>query len=335
MNWKACTTWIFSLVASTNQQSQLVPKLISAVAKEGAADKNNVRYRILSNLFNSLSATSALRLDVFTALLSLAAANDDLDYLTSALTALPQWLAVWDVSESEKAACLEAVAKALEGAEKEHGQTSKAYQFLLLHLRYISTLPANEATKQAAERTVAAALRLPKLYEFEDLLHVKAVLDLKSSPTFDLLKIFVGGSTADLQSFISANPSHLATLQLSQDDLLHKIRLLDLADLCALSISADVPYSAIAKTLKIDEDEVEVWVIDVIRAGLVSGKLSQVKSAFRVYKSTHRQFGKQQWQQLEHRLVQWQKSIASIVESIAATRGGKLADGAVVDVASA
>lgn len=331
---------IFSLISSTDQQTQLVPQLLSAVSKDsataatgaGGADKSNVRYRILSNLFNSLEATSALRLQTFNALLSLVAANDDLDYLTSALTALPQWLAQWSVSETEKASCLESVAKALEGAEKEHGQTSKAYQFLVLHLRYISTLPASASTKEAAERTVAAALRLPRLYEFEDLLHVQAVLDLKSasSPIFDLLKIFVGGTTADFSAFASSHSSEFQRLNLSHDDLLHKIRLLDLADLCALRVSADVSYASIAKTLNIEHDQVELWVIDVIRAGLVSGKLSQVNDAFRVYKSTHRQFGKEQWQSLEQRLVQWQNSISSIIESIAATRGGKLPDGAPV-----
>lgn len=316
-----------SLIASTNQQKQLLPTLISAVAKEGVADKNNVRYRILSNLFNSLAANSPLRLHIFNALLALAAANDDLDYLTSSLKALPQWLAQWDVSEADKAACLESVAKALEGAEKEHGQTSKAYQFLLLHLRYISAHPGSASTKEAAERTVAAALRLPKLYEFEELLHVQAVLDLNgASPVFELLKIFVGGSTADFTAFTQSNPNELARLGLDQAELLHKIRLLDLADLCALSVSSDVAYDSIAKTLGVSEDDVEVWVIDVIRAGLVSGKLSQVNNAFRVYKSTHRQFGKHQWQQLEARLVQWQSSITSIIDSIAATRGGKLPD---------
>ncbi|SJX61445.1 related to eIF3m-translation initiation factor 3 subunit M [Sporisorium reilianum f. sp. reilianum] len=326
---------IFSLVAATQQQAALVPTLISAIVKDASSvDKNNVRYRILSNLFNALDAASPLRLQAFNALLGLAAANDDLDYLTLSLSALPQWLAQWAVSEADKAACLEAVAKALEGAEKEHGQTSKAYQFLLLHLRYISTLPRTEATTDAAERTVAAALRLPKLYEFEELLHVQAVLDLSASPTFALLKIFVGGTTADFQAFVAAHPSELERLNLSHDELLHKIRLLDLADLCALSISADVAYASIARTLNIDDNDVETWVIDVIRAGLVSGKLSQVNDAFRVYKSTHRQFGKPQWQQLEQRLVQWQSSIAGIIDSIAATRGGKLPEG-VVEAASA
>lgn len=325
---------LFRLISSTNQQSTLLPSLISAISKEGAVEKNNVRYRILSNLFNSLPASSPLRLQTFNALLSLAAANDDLDYLTSSLKALPQWLAQWEVSEADKAACLESVAKALEGAEKEHGQTSKAYQFLLLHLRYISSNPSGASTKEAAERTVAAALRLPKLYEFEDLMQIPAVLQLNPSPVFDLLKIFVGGSTADYTTFASSNSSEISRLGLNSDELAHKIRLLDLADLCALSVSSDVPYSSIASTLKISEDEVETWVIDVIRAGLVSGKLSQVKQAFRVYKSTHRQFGKKEWEGLEKRLVEWQKSINAILESVAATRGGKLPEG-VVEAAQA
>ncbi|KAJ1019440.1 hypothetical protein NDA16_004557 [Ustilago loliicola] len=325
---------LFSLISSTEQQSTLLPTLISAVSREGAVEKNNVRYRILSNLFNSLPASSPLRLETFNALLSLAATNDDLDYLTSSLKALPQWLAQWQVSESDKAACLESVAKALEGAEKEHGQTSKAYQFLLLHLRYISSNPSGASTKEAAERTVAAALRLPKLYEFEDLMQIPAVLQLNPSPVFDLLKIFVGGSTSDYTAFASSNSSELSRLGLDSEELAHKIRLLDLADLCALSVSSDVPYSSIAKTLNIGEDEVETWVIDVIRAGLVSGKLSQVKQAFRVYKSTHRQFGKKEWEGLEKRLVEWQKSIDAILESVAATRGGKLPEG-VVEAAQA
>ncbi|PWZ03364.1 PCI-domain-containing protein [Testicularia cyperi] len=309
---------------SVDESQPLFRSLVAAITKDGASDKNLVRYRILSNLFNTLPASSPLRLDLFNALLTAASANDDLDYLSSALHALPQWLAQWNVDESAKAQCLESVAKALGNAEKEHEQSSKAYQFLLLHLRYISTTASSSSsTKESAERTVASALRLPKLYEFEDLLQVKAVTDLNGTPVFELLKIFVGGNAKEFQAWSSSNSAEISRLGLNQEQLLMKIRLLDLADLCAQSVSSDVSYDSIAKTLDISTDDVETWVIDVIRAGLVSGKLSQVKGTFRVYKSVNRQFGKQQWEQLESRLVQWQKSIASIIDSIAATRGGR------------
>lgn len=54
----------------------------------------------------------------------------------------------------------------------------------------------------------------------------------------------------------------------------------------------------------------------------MSGKLSQVNSSFRVYRSTYRSFGKEQWQLLESRLVQWQASIDSILATIADSRNG-------------
>lgn len=60
----------------------------------------------------------------------------------------------------------------------------------------------------------------------------------------------------------------------------------------------------------------------VIRAGLVSGKLSQVNSSFRVYRSTYRTFGAEQWQLLEQRLVQWQSSIDRILATITEARAG-------------
>lgn len=58
------------------------------------------------------------------------------------------------------------------------------------------------------------------------------------------------------------NPSQLCIIDLPAAELSHKIRLLDLASLCARSVSKEVPYAEIAKTLKIGEDEVELWVID-------------------------------------------------------------------------
>ena len=102
------------------------------------------------------------------------------------------------------------------------------------------------------------------------------------------------------------------------------MRLLDLATLCARSVSAEVSYADMAAVLDVSLDEVEAWVIDVIRAGLVSGKLSQVKQSFRVYRSTHRTFDKPQWTALEERLSQWQKSIQTLITTIQSmyARGG-------------
>ena len=144
------------------------------------------------------------------------------------------------------------------------------------------------------------------------------VSELDGTPIHALLKIFVGGRREDLEQWLASGDGR-ATVErhsLNPDELISKMRLLDLAELCVGSVSSEVSYDEIARVLNIPDEAVESWVIDVIRAGLVSGKLSQVKRSFRVYRSTYRSFERPQWESLEKRLVQWQSSVENLVSII-------------------
>ncbi|KAI3628278.1 hypothetical protein CBS14141_002279 [Malassezia furfur] len=303
------------------ERASLLSHLVQNVADtsaHAAAERSVVKYRILANLFNVLPATSPERLTVFSALLSLVSVNGDMDFLETALVWLPTWLAQWEVPASEKSACLARVADALQGPDCGPEWVAKAYQCSLLHLRYVSqeTALSTDERKAAAERIIADVLRLPKLFEMDELLRVPITTELDGTPVFALLKVFVGGTHADLEKWRGAHGAELARLSLDAEALSRKMRLLDLATLCARSVSAEVSYADMAAVLDVSLDEVEAWVIDVIRAGLVSGKLSQVKQSFRVYRSTHRTFDKPQWTALEERLSQWQKSIQTLITTI-------------------
>ena len=285
-----------------------------------AMERSVIKYRILTNMFNMLPPPSPLRRRVFEVLLALVSANDDMDFLETALQSVPHWLAQWDVSVQEKHECLSRIAEALVAPECGPSYNDKAYEFELLHLRFISAEPSltNEVRHAAAERAIAHILRLPKLYEMEELLHVPVTLELASSPVLSLLKIMVGGSRTDFESWAQTSGAQDAMhrLQLNEEQLLHKMRLLDLASLCARSVSAEVSYEDLAQALHVPVNEVESWVIDVIRAGLVSGKLSQVQRTFRVYRSTYRSFEKAQWEALEQRLTRWQGSIQTLLNTM-------------------
>lgn len=278
----------------------------------------------LTNIYNSLPATSSNRYLVFTTLLELASSNDELDLLADALTALPSRLAVWNIDAAKKSGLLASAASALESAD----QGQRAYQFHLAHLRFLSTSSVSGAgsdsaeAKAAAEKTIVAALRLPKLFDFEELVDIDAVKQLSGQPVGELLDVFVKGNTADWDAWKGAHSSDVDRLGLSVAQLDRKIRLMDLAALCSRSVSSEVPYTAIASALGINVDDVEVWVIDVIRAGLVSGKLSQVKQSLRVYRSAYRTFGREQWETLEVRLSQWESSINAILETLQETKRG-------------
>ena len=66
----------------------------------------------------------------------------------------------------------------------------------------------------------------------------------------------------------------------------------------------------------------------VIRAGLISGKLSQTTQNLRVYKSSARKFEREQWEALERRLLAWKAGLATVIEVVAAAqrKGGNVAE---------
>jgi translation initiation factor 3 subunit M len=107
---------------------------------------------------------------------------------------------------------------------------------------------------------------------------------------------------------------------------------LTLASLAASAPGRELPYSIITRRLHIPSEEVELWVIDVIRAGLVEGKLSQLNQTFLIHRSTYRSFGTSEWEEIGVRLESWKQSLRNILEVVksareqASTQGG---DGAV------
>jgi len=59
-----------------------------------------------------------------------------------------------------------------------------------------------------------------------------------------------------------------------------------------------------------------MWVIDVIRAGLVEGKLSQSNQTFLIHRSTYRVFGDNQWREVASRLDLWRNSLQGVLQVI-------------------
>lgn len=115
--------------------------------------------------------------------------------------------------------------------------------------------------------------------------------------------------------------SHLQLFQdLSHPVLLRKIRLLTLASLSTRTPTRSLPYRTISKALRIPSEDVEMWVIDVIRAGLVEGKLSQLNQTFLIHRSSYRVFGLDQWLEVSERLEVWKGTLRNIVDVVRAAR---------------
>lgn len=133
---------------------------------------------------------------------------------------------------------------------------------------------------------------------------VQALSD--SQPIYSqLLDIFTEQDLEDYNDFREEHEGWIEKEKLDHEKLQRKMRLLTFASLAASTPNREIPYSNIVKALQITPEEVELWTIDVIRAGLIEGRLSQSKKVFLLHRTTYRVFGEKQWRELGTRIDQY------------------------------
>ena len=152
-------------------------------------------------------------------------------------------------------------------------------------------------------------------YLFQDLRAIPAVDELSNShPVYSqLLDIFAEKDLEDYNDFNDEHKGWVEQQKLDGDKLHRKMRLLTFASLAAATPSREIEYAKITKALQIPQDEVEKWAIDVIRAGLVEGRLSQQRNMFLVHKVTYRVFGQKQYQELATRVDHWRSTLQNVL----------------------
>ncbi|KAH8989688.1 PCI-domain-containing protein [Lactarius akahatsu] len=300
--------WPIDSPETKKHVTDLLPIVTSASAEPA------IKYRILTNFFNTLPRQSALRLPVYNALLDLASSNDELHVLQVSRTDVEQWIKEWEITPSEKSTFLERLVEVFSKA----GQRVTAYHYKLAHLRSLD--PASQATQLVALDAIATALSDPTIFDFDPLFKLDAVLAVKAHPLFALLRVFLSGGPDDLHAWQNAHASTAGEFSLDAAQLERKIRLLALADLGFQNIGQDVPYAQVASALQVPATQVERWVIDAIRAGLLTAKLAQPAQTLRVTRAAARVFGQQEWALLVKRLTGWRAGLAGVLDVVATAR---------------
>jgi len=301
---------IFSLYPPNSPE---VKKYVITLLKviSSPSERLPVKYRVVSNLFNTIPRNSPLRLTVYQTLLQFATSKDELDALELTKSDVENWLSEWEISEEEKASFLKSIVDAYVKAE----QQTIAYEYSLLYIRRIPH--TSQEARSAAFEAIVTALRLPSVFDFDSLFKLDAVLNLKNHELFYLLQVFLNGGLLEFRVWQSSHPQALETYQIASSELERKIRLLTLASLAFKHIGQSLSYAKVAEALQVDPSEVEKWVIDVIRAGLVWGKLSQTTQSLHISRAIARSFEREQWLALEKQLVAWKSGLAGILDVVA------------------
>ncbi|KAJ6043470.1 uncharacterized protein N7446_001670 [Penicillium canescens] len=317
------------LVHQSSDADVFLPRICTYLAKPITTSPQfgaSLAISILSTIFNTLSATDSSQYHVLLAIVAVIRQSGSglaFEALKPQLSSqLPTWLASWELDSDDTRKLHIAIAEASTAAGDEELAQSHVIQAL-------QTIDAADVSKpesrELAVRALATALRRPTVFDFAPLTATDAVQALRSSDStlFELLEIFTADTLDAYETFVSATPLSSISggvLAESADALQTKMRLLTLTSLAASTPSRSLPYASIASALRVPASDVEMWVIDTIRAGLVEGKLSQLKSEFLVHRATYRVFGEKQWSEVQGRLMVWRRSLENVLTVIRSER---------------
>ncbi|MCJ1262071.1 hypothetical protein MMC22_001940 [Lobaria immixta] len=306
------------LVRQSPNLDKFLPKIcqnLSAPITSSPTNGAGLALSILTTIFNILPPDNETRYHVFLAILRVVRGSSSFENLRPQLKNLDSWIAQWETDEEDQRKLYLSIADVAE----EAGEDEQSYFYLLRALRTISS---NEVTSDEARtlsvRALKSALSHPTHFDFQDLTAVDAIQALrKSEPTyFELLEIFNAELLDDFNDFKDEHDTWIEEQGLDDPILYRKMRLLTLASLAASTQSRSLPYQHIARALQIPSEDVEMWVIDVIRAGLVEGKLSQLNQTFLIHRSTYRVFGEKQWTEVQGRLDTWRSSLEGVLNVV-------------------
>lgn len=289
---------------------------LSAPITSSPTNGPGIQLEILSTIFNTVPPTDESRFHILIAILQVIRSSSNFEVLKPQLKNLDAWLAQWESDEEDQRQLFLALAD----VASEASEADLSYQYLVRALR---TFTADESSSPEAQkfsiRALKGALLHPSHFDFQDLTALDTIQALRRSDPiyFELLELFTSEALDDFSDFKEQHPGWLAQQGLNETVLDRKMRLLTLCSLAASAHqSRSLKYAEIAKGLQIPEADVEMWVIDVIRAGLVEGKLSQLNQTFLIHRATYRVFGENQWREVDARLNMWKNSLRGVLEVV-------------------
>lgn len=310
---------LIHLVNQSPNVNMFLPKMcqnLSAPISSSPQNGGGLALSILSTIFNTTAANSEVRYHVLLAILRVIRATSNFETLRPQLKQLDKWLETWETDEEDARKLYLAVADVAADA----GEDEQSYTYLL---RAIRTFPSEESSSPEARelslRALKAALTHPTHFDFQDLTDLDSIQGLRDSDPiyFQLLEHFNSETLDDYNDFKDEHDGWIEESGLDGAALNRKMRLLTLASMAASAgQTRSLPYEKIAKALQIPSEDVEMWVIDVIRAGLVEGKLSQQTQTFLIHRSTYRVFGDNQWREVASRLDMWRNSLVGVLQVI-------------------
>lgn len=312
----ACNLMVHLLTFGSSLQEPLSVLLSNLTNKDNVPQVPSGSLMVLSvltNLFNILPERSPLRYNVFETILSFAQSTNNVHLLESQFSKLPTWLNEWGVAEAEKIRLYSLVSSTLKSVDA------------VASFKYLQNALESSENPDVGlvELYIATALNTENIYDFSEIVALPSVQTLlKGSPLLDLLTVVSNG---DYSAYAQKYASSLPSQNLNSELIERKVKVLALAknadEITSNSSSRSVTYADIAKSISVSVDEVEIWVIDAIRAGIIEGRLNQIEQRLDIHRiSPVGEFGQDQWKQIQTKLALWDANLSNIVDGMRIAR---------------
>eukprot|EP00578_Thalassiosira_sp_NH16_P031192 CAMPEP_0181080380 /NCGR_PEP_ID=MMETSP1071-20121207/2536_1 /TAXON_ID=35127 /ORGANISM="Thalassiosira sp., Strain NH16" /LENGTH=441 /DNA_ID=CAMNT_0023161853 /DNA_START=167 /DNA_END=1492 /DNA_ORIENTATION=- len=209
-------------------------------------------------------------------------------------------------------------------------ERKQSYMLLFLDTYKEGSELDDEANSYAREAALYAIRDPINLFSTQRrILSLPAVSALQTTQPalYDLLKIFMVGKLQDYRDF-TAMPDKMTvftTHGLNEEECMKNMCLLSLVSLAGEH--EEIPYSAIASTLNVDENEVERWVIGAVSSGLMEAKMDQLRRVVLVERCAVRQFGMKEWTALKVRLDKWKSNVKGVLDALEKSGASVAVDG--------
>ncbi|RXM31727.1 Eukaryotic translation initiation factor 3 subunit M [Acipenser ruthenus] len=325
------------LILETEKQEALIESLCEKLVKFREGERPSLRMQLLSNLFHGMDETTSVRYTVYCSLIKVAATCSAIAFIPTELEQVRKWITDWNLTIEKKHTLLRLVYEALIDCKKSDAAAkimvellgsytednasqarvdahSDAAAKVMVELLGSYTEDNASQARVDAHRCIVRALKDPNTFLFDHLLALKPVRFLEGELIHDLLTIFVSAKLAAYVKFYQNNKDFIDSLGLSHEQNMEKMRLLTFMGMAVEC--KEISFDTIQQELQIGADDVEAFVIDAVRTKMVYCKIDQTQRKVVVSHSTHRTFGKQQWQQLYDSLSAWKQSLSTVKTSL-------------------
>ncbi|KAM8939802.1 eukaryotic translation initiation factor 3 subunit M isoform 2-T2 [Pelodytes ibericus] len=297
------------LILEPDKQEALIESLCEKLVKFREGEHPSLRLQLLSNLFHGMDKGTPVRYTVYCALIKVAATCGGIIFIPTDLDQVRKWILEWDLSTEKKHILLRLLYEALVDCKK----SDDAAKVMVELLGSYTDDNASHA-RVDAHKCIVRALKDPKTFLLDHLLALKPVKFLEGELIHDLLTIFVSAKLSSYVKFYQNNKDFVDSLGLSHEQNMEKMRLLTFMGMSVEN--KEVSFDTIQQELQIGADDVEAFVIDAVKTKMVYCKIDQTQKKVVISHSTHRTFGKQQWQQLYDILNTWKGNLSKVKNSL-------------------